>query len=245
MQGSFEDIYNRLERNIKNDIYYFDINEIKNEYEIITFNDIINNSIFDDDIVKIELLNESQLLTSDKNIKDNVIVFNTLQYIDKIAKSFKYNTDRIECQFDMDFHRSLLYFNNTVIKNKPKFIDNLQKFKDTIIDINGNMMGLNKLILMLCNQASLAFSFLLMSKMYNNMKKGIYVTSKEAKYYITLNDDNSLSMELNAIYNLKDTNNNKNISEINIVTNVDAIFKDKKYELCKLGIIYWNFQDIH
>lgn len=246
MQGSLEDIYNKLSDSAKKDVYYYDTNEIISDYEILTFSTIIgvNDNDNDNDIVKMELLNESQLITSDKNIKDNVIVFTANHYLDKIAKSFKYNINRIECQFDMDFNRSELYFNNHRLTKKEIFIDKINKFKKTNIEINNNTFSLDKVILMLCNQSSLAYSFLLMCKMYNNDIDGIYVTSNKCRYYLSENNEKNFSMELNALFNLKNINENKNISEINIITNIDVIFKNNKYELCKLGIIYWNSQDI-
>lgn len=248
MQGSFEDIYNRLSNSLQQDIYYYDKNDIMDDYEILTYStlvDIDKDDNPDSDIVNMELLNESQLILTDKNIKDNVIVFNTNIYIDKIAKSFKYNLSRIDCQFDLDYDRSEHYFNNLTLSKKV-FINELNKFKKYNIDINSkNKFPLSKILLMLFNQSSLAYSFLLMCKMYNNIQTGIYVTSNNCIYRLNETENNCYNIELNAIFNLKDTNKNVVISEINIVTDIDIIFKNDKYELSKLGIIYWNSQDIH
>lgn len=253
MQVTFEDVHNKLIDKLKKNIYYSDIDELIKEFQIVTYADthtMDNDNNLDNDIVNIELLNETQLLSTEGNIKNknDIIVFNIDQYLDKIAKSFKYNSDRIDCQFDMDIIRSELYFNSKRVTNRKDLVNKLIKIKDFRVSVLNNTFTIDKIIIMLCNQAALAFSFLLMCKIYNNVEAGIFVTSNRNEYHITY-DNCNINIKLDVTFDIKNINNgdnNKNkISEVNIVTNIDAILKNNKYEFCKLGIISWNFLDNH
>jgi hypothetical protein len=175
--------------------------------------------------------------------KDNIIAFDTSQYLDKVAKSFNYDSNEIDRQFDVDFDRSLLCYNNNQIYKKEVLFDELNNYNMHNIQLNNGHFPLNKIILMLCNQSSLAFSFFLMCKMYNNVNDGIFVTSNKSTYNITKNDV-GFNIELIVAFNLKNINKNAKISEINIITNLDIILINKKYEFCKLGLIYWNIRHI-
>lgn len=241
MQGSFEHVYDKVVDQLKKDMYYCDVDELLDDYEII----VSNNVIFDEEFININVLSESQLINSTiSEIKDNIIIFDSAEYTKKILKSYRSDQDIIKCQFDVDFIRSELIINNSKIKKISKAIkifDNYAKYEFKLKD---QKLKLNEILIMLCTQASFAFPFLLMHKIFTNPKKGIYVTSNDNKYIIK-NDNNSININFKATFNLKNTLKNKIIKKINIDTNIDFVYKNNTYELCEFGIVTWKCQDIH
>lgn len=238
MQGSFEDIFNKLTNNLKKDVYYNDINELVKEYQMITLDDFIIN----DELVDIEILGESQINNINKDIENQIILFDVVQFLEKILKSYKFNVNKINLQFNMDFPRSDFYFNDVNYINKDTAIDLLNNFSKYNIIIYNHEITLTLLLLSLCTQASFAFSFMLMSKLYNDFNKEIYVTSNDIKYNIFHQKD-LLNIKLNAIYNIKNIKINQNISKIKITTDIHMILKQNKCEICKFGIILWEIGD--
>jgi len=233
MQGSFEDIYNRLYPSLSQDIFH----NIHNDYEIITSSDstedeftLINNIIDEQD----------ECIT-----KNKIIMFDIYQYLDKIAKSLG-SIEKTRDQFNLDFHRSELYLNKKYIRGKDYFIN----YVNTNFNYLTNMMMfdnilMSDLILMICNQAGLAFSFMLMNKLFSNYDKGIYVTSNNIKYFIDGKQKDNLVIEVVGIFNIKNVNTNKIKGSITVNTKFDIMF-DKgnrdscKYIFPKLGIVYWS-----
>ena len=247
MQISFEDVYNKMEKELSKNIYYSDINDILNDYEIIS----TNNIIIDEEFIDMDILEESKLnnltFVTFKNslnrISDNFIFFDVTKYIEKILDSYNLNIEKINGQFNLDLPRSELTFNNIRLNKTKQVINLLKKYSKYEYALCNQKFTLDIIIQMLCTQASFAFSFLLMNKVYSNYNEGIHVTSNNTKYIIT-NDNELININLTAIYNLKDITKNVSIKQININTNVDFIYKNKSYELCKYGIISWNCQDL-
>ena len=235
MQNEFENMHEDL---IK------DIAVLISDYEIITSNSII----IDEEFVDINMLGESQLndttTTITSIINDDMIFFDMMLYIEKIIKSYKFDLKKINHQFDVDFHRTELIINNSNIKEIANAIKSFQKYSKYEFKICNQQFKLDMIMKMLCTQASFAFSYLLMHKLYGNQQKGIYVTSKSHKYEVT-NNNESIIISLNATFNLKDIKREKNIKQINVNTVIDFVYKNYSYELCKYGIISWNCQDIH
>jgi len=248
MQGSFEDVYNKMGDKINKDIYYSDIDDLLNDYEIVSSNNII----IDEELIDINTLEENQLnnltFISLKNslteMNDNIIFFDIMKYIENIITSYQFSSEKINYQFNMDLPRSELTFNNIKIIKTEKVLKLLIKYSKYEFKICNQKFSLDIIIQMLCTQASFAFSFLLMNNMYSNYTKGIHVTSNNIKYIIT-NTNELINLNLNATYNLKDIINNINIKQINISTNIDFVYKNNSYELCKYGIISWYCQDTH
>jgi len=236
MQGSFGDIYDRLYDQLRKDIYYSDIKELIDEYEVI----VSNSKSYEDEFVDIDMLGESQVMNINHELYNQMILFDAKTFIEKIIKSYKLNIERIECQFDMDYNRSELVFDNSKIIGVGRAIDKLKsKYAKYQFELCNQTFKLDTIISMICTQASFAFSFLLMNKVYSDYNKGIYVTSNNNRYVIT-NKNDTFSINLEATYNLKDTTNNTTIKQINVNTNIDFVYKNKTYELSKMGIISWD-----
>ena len=68
-------------------------------------------------VVNINLLDESKL---DDNDDDNetAIFFDSDKFLNKIAKSYNYDVKNINEQFNKDFTRTKITFNNKIISNK-------------------------------------------------------------------------------------------------------------------------------
>lgn len=229
MQGSFIDIHDKLIDNLKKDLYYSDINELIKEYETITFND----TTFDEELIDVDLFSES-------NIKNKMVFFDVDKYLEKIFKSYKFNIDRAKCQFDMDFPRSRLFFNKVKYIKKNSILNIFNKFSKYKTIICNHELSLTQILITLCTQASFAFSFILMSELYNDNEKQIFVTSNDIKYNI-LNQKKLLEIRLDATYNIKKTTEDKNLSKIKITTDIQIILKENcDFDICKLGIVIWD-----
>lgn len=220
MQGSFEDIYDKLYPKLSQDIYY---TRVDDNYETIeSANDNIND------------------INDDLNImqnKDNLIMFNINEYLDKMAQSFNYDETNIDKQFTLDFGRSVLYLNGKFIRNKDYFIKSINN--DFNYPVNFSNMNMATVIFMLCNQASFAFPFSLMNKIYSNYDKGIYVFSNNIKYFVT-KSGHGLTIELVGIFNIKNININKVKGIITVTTKLDLEFEKGNYVFPKFGIIHWQ-----
>lgn len=237
MQESFEVIYDKIAEQLKKEIYYSDINELIKEYEVITINDII----IDDDFINIDELGESQLMTIDHQINNNMIIFDVNQYLEKIFKSYKYNPERINCQFNMDFKRSQLILNKKRL-SYDMITNEIKQFSKYKIKIDGKELTMDIVIIALCTQASFAFPFMLVSKLYN--KENINVVSNNNKYIVHYNK-HSLNIKLEVNLNIKNIKNNQVLSKLNVITNIDGIIKNNKFELCKYAIMSWNNEQLN
>lgn len=209
------------------------IDSLLSEYIIIS-----NDTLLDDDIVNINTIDENQEFNINQELKNKIIFFDTTKYIKKIIKSFDSNIAKINCQFNADFKRSKLCFNDKKVNDMPEIILLLEKYEYYDIVNANTKYPLDKIIMMLCTQASFAFSFLLMSKIYNDPKKDIYVMSNSIQYNISDVHD-IIKIELVAIYNIKSIITGENINKIKVSTDIDLI-SEKDYKFGNLGIISWE-----
>lgn len=217
MQGSFEDIYNRLQPIISKD----DLNTISDlDYdEIIELNDDSDNN-------------------DNNTINKNIIVFNIIPYLNRIYDSLN-NGNKITDQFSLDFYRSELYFNKKYIRNIEYFLKYIkQKYNK---ETNYNNMTLDSIIKMLCNQSAFAFPFTIMNKIYGRPDKGIYVTSNSIQYFIYDNKDKNITFELVGTFNIKNIHINKVIFSVKTTVKIDITYDNKEglYNFQKLGLVSW------
>jgi len=234
MEIQFENIYTKLHNQIIKDMYHINIDNIIQEYELISLNSVdFENKLLTDNI------NDSE------NIDNNIIVFNATTFIEKQFESYKFDTNKIKSQFELDFYRSELFFNNIKISEMGNAIKKINYYTKYDIIINNKVHKLENLMYMLCTQASFASSFFLMSKIHNDYKKDIYVISNCCKYDI-INTNDVISVKLTAIYYIKDIIKNINIKQINVTTVIDFTYDKYSYtnktcKLCDLGIISWGY----
>lgn len=191
-----------------------------------------------EDYVDIDIVNEHEIHNNE--INGQLILFDVQQYLEKIAISYNFNLNNIIQQYKSDFDRSTVYFNNDLIKDNKYIIDQLLKYAYYKINLYGRQLGLDIIILMICTQASFVFSFTLMHKLYSNIHSGQFVTSDKVRYYINVQNNNTIDIKLDASYNIKNINNGKIINNVNVITNINIVYKNKRYEFSKWGIMSWN-----
>ena len=195
-----------------------------------------------EDYVDIDIVNENEIY--DNKINGQIILFDIHQFLEKIAISYKFNLHSIIQQFKSDFDRSSVYFNNDLIKNNSYVMDQLLKYAYYKINLYNNTLGLDTIILMICTQASFVFSFTLMHKLYSNVQSGMFVTSNKVKYDINIQNNGTIDIKLDADYNIKNINNGTINNVINVVTDINIVNKNKKYEFSKWGIMSWSSKKI-
>lgn len=236
MQCSFEDIYDRFSDKIIEDHHNITIN-LSDEYDIIkvSYNEIVP-EIF-------TTIDENNIPTN-INMDDRLIMFDANTFITRIYESYSLNINKIYFQHKMDFHRSIVNYNNHKIIDGNRLLQNIDKYKKYKIKLSNVELTLKDLIVTLCTQASFAFSFSLMVNLYNDIDKGHHVNSKKVIYNID-ELDNNIYIKLQTVYELKDIYNDKVIAIIRTSTNIDILFEFNTYHLSKLGIISWSYQDIH
>jgi hypothetical protein len=206
------------------------------------YTDIIEHKLtFADEFININILNESQINDMQQDIDNKMIIFDTNQYLEKIILSYNKNIYNIMQQFKSDHTRSEVYLDDKKIYDSHEFINKILKYASYKVNLCDQAFGLDIIILMLCTQASLAFSFILMNKLYTNHHKGKHVTAHKSKYIVNIKNPDVIDLKLDAIYNVKDVNKNIITTKINVVTNITIIRKKKQYEFCKWSIISWNF----
>jgi len=191
-----------------------------------------------EDYVDIDIVNENEL--NDSKVHGHIILFDIQQFLEKIAISYNFNLYSITQQYKSDFDRSTVYFNNDLIKNNSYVMDQLLKFAYYKINLYGKVLGLDTVILMICTQASFVFSFTLMHKLYSNVQSGMFVTSNKVKYNINIQNNGTIDIKLDADYNIKNVNNGTINNVINVVTDINIVNKNKKYEFSKWGIMSWT-----
>lgn len=228
MQGSFGDIYNKLYNDISQDIQFITSLSLNDDYEIISSSDIST----EDEFI---IITDSD---NDTNTKNKIHMFDISQYLNKIEKSLNTENKRMD-QFNLDFNRSEMYLNGKYIRGKDYFINYIKKNFNQISNFNN--MFMYDIMIMICNQASFVFPFILMNNIYSNQNKGIYVTSNNIQYFIKNTKDN-LIIELVGIFNIKNVNIDKIVGSVKVTTKFDIDYdKNKKiYKFPKLGIIYWE-----
>lgn len=217
--------------------------DVDQEYELLTL-DCNNNDFLD-----INVLEESKVFNIGHDIlneiisQNSMILFDANKFIKNIMESYHYNVDEINHQFTVDFTRSSLTYNNKKMLDRIKTLNKFKLYSKYDFNMHYHEVNtsfkLDTILLMLCTQASFAFSFALMHQAYSDYNKNLCVTSNDIKFVIS-NTNETINIKMNAIYNLKNLCENVNSNQINIQTNIDFVYKNNTYELCKFGIIYWQ-----
>lgn len=200
---------------------------------------ILNASmVTEEEYVDIDIINENDV--SDSTINGHIILFDVQQFLEKIAISYNFNLYAIVQQYKSDFDRSTVYFNNDLMTKNSYLMDQLLKYAYYRINLYKHILGLDTVIMMICTQASFVFSFVLMNKLYSNIDTGHFVTSNNVKYDINIQNNNTIDIKLDATYNIKNINNGVVKKSINVVTDINFVNKNKKYEFSKWGIMTWK-----
>lgn len=240
----FSDVYNKYYADIRNlDSVSFDT--LIQDYTIIDINDhSCLDTIKDLDYVSIDHINESHLDGYNGQTCDSNIFFNTTTYLTKILDSYSYNTECILKQFNLDFPRSNIYFNDVHMNNIDTFKHHLAFLKI----YSYNVFDLFILILMLCNQSSYAFPYMFLHKQFgnidynehNNPSSLIIITSLSSSRSINIHHcHDMILMSLDADFSIKDIINDTNINTIHI--NIQLEINLQRNHFSKYGILSWSF----
>jgi len=237
---------------------YKEISIIDNYLDHLNTNEkatIIDNSTNDDydfipDISESGLLNDNITINTD----NNMIMFKISLYLQKIMESYQYMHKNIIQQYFVDAPRTELYYNYDQVTDINEYINKLLKFRSYDTTINNNKYPLVDIIIMLCNQSSYAFPFLLMNKIYNNGTQ--YVFSGPTKInivdeentntngVITKNKTNKhLEILMNVNFHIKDISNNTNVNSISVDIILNTKLNKNNVEIFnKFGMINWSLK---
>ncbi|CAH6421757.1 Hypothetical protein KVN_LOCUS443 [uncultured virus] len=221
--------------------------KIYNDYEIID-----KQNIPSFEYLELSIIFEDKKIQNIKKysvLKEHVLLFDSFSYIHNILRSYKYNSEKIIDQFQQDFHRSDIYLNNEKImdmKVLKKKIKKLQKFGNKFEEFN---LTSDKLLIMLMNQSTFAFPFILMSEIFNDEENKIFVFNmpNERKTFLNLNKINEIIFTM--MFQVIDTNSNKILLKISItlILSLNIVMQKNKYKIfndnfifSKFGIITWS-----
>lgn len=251
MTANFDDVYDRLHKRLKKT---GSINDIIDDFEILD-RDSLDDSL---DYAIINYIKEDNIdlyleaIEYDIDNKNNVVAFDQETFLREIIKSYNYNVTKILDQYDVDFPRNRIYFNNKRYKD-----DNYLKHKFEIF--NGLQYKIDEvdfdfliILQLLCNQSSYAFSYSLMNKLYSNEKKQLMVVGLHSGRKIKINtDDGTLSISMKADFGIKRLPGGRTMTKLrinqmigtNLVINDNGKFNVK--DGCKdiftdYGMLYWS-----
>ncbi len=252
--ANFDDVYNRLHKRLRKS---GSINDIIDDFEILDRDSLDN----DQDYAIINYIKEDDIdsylesVEYDIDSKNNIVAFDQETFMREILKSYNYNVNRILEQYDVDFPRNRIYFNNRrytdddYLKYKFKVFDRLR------YNIDGIDFDFLIILQLLCNQSSYAFSYSLMHKLYSNECKQLMVTGLHSGRKIKINtDDGTLSISMKADFGIKQLPIGRTISKlrINQVIGTNLVIKENgdfdvkdgcKNIFTDYGMLHWSKHD--
>jgi hypothetical protein len=183
---------------------------MEDEYEII--------DEFNEKFVDIKEINEDD---DPSNLNDNIVVFNTQIYFDKILESYENNYENVFRQLTQDYYRHTILLNNVLV-SYDEYIIFISKY--------------NKNILMtLTTQASFFMPYYMMYKIYIR-DNTIIKDAGEKKIINFIIDKKKLIIKFKLLVNLFNTITEKIIYNIDIESVIELL--DNK--LTKCGILTWS-----
>lgn len=250
--ANFDDVYDRLHKRLKKT---GSINDIIDDFEVL------DRDSLDSDYAIINYIKEDNIdayldnIEYDIDNKNNVVAFDQETFMREILKSYKYDVTRIMDQYDLDFPRDRIYFNNKRYKNDNHLKYKFKVFDGLRYDIDNYNFDFLIILQLLCNQSSYAFPYSLMHKLYSNEKKSLMVAGLHSGRKIKINTDNGiLSISMKADFGIKQLPRGRTISRLrinqmigtNLVINESGTFSVK--EGCKsiftnYGMLYWSKHD--
>jgi len=184
-----------------------DVNDIDNEdistnyvevelLELLENTSIYNNIYYEDEIQKIDLTTINP---------ENTILFSLEKFMDECLSTYK-NSAAIYIQFEKDLPRCDIFINGVKIKS-------LDDFKSKI---KCNLLNIELLLILLCNQSSMGYPFFLMNKLYTNETKEIFVTGMK-RYSVNIEiGTKSIDVYFNTAFQIYDLKNTTRLHTIEI-----------------------------
>jgi hypothetical protein len=253
--ASFEDVYDRLHKKLKKTGA---INDIVDDFEILDKDDQLEDILDEYEYTIINYIKEDNIdsyldsIHYDIDNKNNVVAFDQEEYMREILKSYQYNVNKILDQFEVDFPRNRVYYNNRRYKNENYLKYEFAKFDGLIFEMDGHSFDFLIILELLCNQSSYAFPYLLMHKLYSDESDSLMVAGLHSGRKIKINTDNGiLSISMKAEFGLKKLPSGRIMSKLrinqvigtNLVVNKEGNFslKDRSKNIfTDYGMLYWS-----
>lgn len=142
----------------------------------------------------------------------NQILINTQSYLDNILTSYKKSESAIQHQINVDLPRTCVYFNNI----RMTTIDDIDNYMYYLRDFAYNGINFISIIKMLCTQASYAFPYIFISKLYCE-DEGLLLCSNNTDRKINIYFDNyykNLEIKIDGEFCIKKLATTENVSQI-------------------------------
>ena len=225
----FSDIYFKLERNLRK-MVLAQTGDAEEYFIIYTIRDE----------------NFTQELIKELILKDdcNLVLFSIDKYIENILDSYKYHEGRILAQFKADFPRNSFFFNHKRFLDEKLLMEKFNDLSNYSINLDEIKLKFSLLLLLLCNQSSLAFPYLLIYKLYAEKDPTLMIqslpTNRNVEFII---ENNIIDITLNLDLGIKKIDENKVLKKIHLKLYMQFYQNEQINEMDilspKYGVLEW------
>jgi hypothetical protein len=169
------------------------------------------------------------------NDEINTMLLDTECFIEKNLESYSKQANNILYQFNLDFPRSLVYFNEYQIKSITEFTSIF-----SALPFNYNEIPITEILMMLCNQSSYATPYMFLSKLF--CKTMILCSDSENRAVKIYYDEyySNLTFRLEGQFKLIDNIDFKSVGVIEFDLTVSTnIIKNKT------SLLYLYYYDVY
>lgn len=215
------------------------------EYTIIK-NDELYNYIYKFNINgKVEKCNK-QIINKKEILNDTFIAyFDICELLNDIKKSYNNNAQQIICQFDKDYYRQYITFNDDIC-DKQLFLQKIQKYSvyfNEYINLTFDMI-----IILLCCQSTYELPYKLLMNIYDidSCTKALTCDSKDfqsAKISINTTDE-KISIELSNKFLIKEIDENIILQNIFVNLNFEMQIKNIDKYAPLICIFTWRYETV-
>lgn len=186
-----------------------------------------------DDYDEIISIKETDIVNKKFSLYNNIIFFDINEYLTKIYESYNCEMNEIDRQFEKDFCRHKIIFNNEKINNMNIY---KKKIKDLTNQINFGKynMSIRNIIIMLMTQSSYYLPFLYLYKRITN--KNIHIVNSEKDKIIKMDitnfyfSDNIICFDINMFLNAINTETEIIERSYNITLNLNLNINKLKFD---------------
>jgi len=155
---------------------------------------------------------------------DNIILFETTNYLKNILQSYKYNESKIMYQLELDFKRTSISVNNIHINDMQLLTRIFHSYDNYVLyDVR-----LDLIFIMLCLQSSFAFPYELLQKTYVDA----LIFSNYTDIQIHIDEHKNVNMFLNVCFKFN------RVHLLHLVVKMCFDYENRKFD--KYGMIEWR-----
>jgi len=173
------------------------------------------------------------------NLDDKYVIFDTNEYISKILLSYNYSLSKIYDQMKHDFSRMEICLNGRKIKSMSFLINRLKRYNGYEYIGDGFTFKLHDILIMLCNQSSYAFPFVVMNTIYSDDKKKFVFSNKTRINIIEQLSSNIIKVDMDCSFDIKNISSNKKLNTIDSHMELTACLRVKNV-FQKYASLIWN-----